>query len=173
MLKSWIAVVLAAAALPAVAHVTLAQQSAPAGSYYKATFRVGHGCSGSPTQAVTVFLPEGFQGAKPMPKAGWQIDTTLTPLAKPYNSHGKLVKEEVSAISWKGGALPDAHFDEFALFGKLPANNPGKIYFKVLQECENGKNEWFGIPEAGKALRDMPRPAAELMLTKPEQAHRH
>ncbi len=158
--------------LCAAAHVTLEQQSAVAGSYYKATLRVSHGCDGSATRAVTVLLPDGFQGAKPMPKPGWQVSATLSPLAKPYVSHGKPVKEEVTTIAWQGGSLPAGHFDEFSLFGKLPAN-AGKIYFKILQECESGKNEWFATPDAGKSLRDYPQPAAELRLTKPDHAHHH
>jgi uncharacterized protein YcnI len=32
----------------AMAHVTLETAEAPAGSYYKAVMRVGHGCEGSP-----------------------------------------------------------------------------------------------------------------------------
>ena len=154
------------------AHVTLEQPAAAAGSYYKATLRVGHGCAGSPTTALTVFLPEGFQGAKPMPKPGWQQVIAKAKLAQPYESHGKRVIEDVASITWKGGSLADAHYDEFALFGKLPARE-GKLYFKVLQECESGKNEWFAIPEAGKSLHDYPQPAAELLLTAPEHAHHH
>ena len=45
----------------ALAHITLEQPSAEAGSYYKAVFRVGHGCDGSPTQAITVHLPPGVE----------------------------------------------------------------------------------------------------------------
>ncbi|HKY02364.1 MAG TPA: DUF1775 domain-containing protein, partial [Burkholderiales bacterium] len=61
-------------AYPAFAHVTLEQGSAQTGSYYKAVFRVSHGCEGSPTRAFKIFLPEGAMGAKPMPKAGWTLD---------------------------------------------------------------------------------------------------
>lgn len=155
------------------AHVTLEQGTAPAGSYYKATLRVSHGCEGSPTRALTVFVPEGFQGAKPMPKAGWETGVKVDKLAKAYASHGKTVTEDVVAVSWKGGALPDAHFDEFSLFGKLPAQD-GKMHFKVLQECESGKNEWFWIPGDSKSAGDYAHPAAELILTKPQsQQHKH
>ena len=36
-------------AFPALAHITLEQAEAPVSSAYKAVFRVGHGCEGSPT----------------------------------------------------------------------------------------------------------------------------
>lgn len=158
--------------IDAGAHVTLEQPSAAAGSYYKATLRIGHGCAGSATTAITVFVPDGFQGAKPMPKPGWQSVITKAKLTQPYESHGKRVVEDVASVAWKGGSLADAHYDEFALFGKLPAQE-GKLYFKVLQECESGKNEWFAIPEAGKSLRDYRQPAAELLLTPPGHTHHH
>ena len=44
---------------PALAHITLEQREAPAGSTYKAVMRVGHGCEGSPTIAVRVQIPDG------------------------------------------------------------------------------------------------------------------
>ena len=58
---------LAAASLAgaAQAHITLEQPSAEAGSTYKAVFRVGHGCDGSPTRAITVHLPPGVLHGHP------------------------------------------------------------------------------------------------------------
>ena len=157
----------------ATAHVTLEQPSAAAGSYYKASLRITHGCDGSATKAVTVFLPTGFEGAKPMPKPGWQITVGSSPLAQPYLRHGKTISQEVSQISWTGGLLADGYFDEFAVLGKLPAT-AGKLYFKVLQECETGKNEWFAIPAAGQSAHDVAQPAVELTVTAPTpQAHQH
>ena len=79
----------------ALAHVVLAEPKAIAGSYYKATLRVGHGCNGSPTNGLIVQVPAGFQGAKPQPKSGWTIATRKAKLATPYNSHGKTVTEDV------------------------------------------------------------------------------
>lgn len=135
----------AAAAAPlAHAHVTLEQASAPAGAYQKLTFRVGHGCQGSPTHTLTVTLPEGVGSAKPMPKPGW----TLAGTAK--------------QISWKGGPLADAHYDEFAMQVKLPAT-VGKHYFKVTQLCEQGRLDWDAIPDAGGARPGAPAPFIELV----------
>lgn len=146
------------------AHVVLDKKSAPAGSYFWGAFRVGHGCEGSATVAITVNLPEGVRGAKPMPKAGWTIERKLEKLAKPYDSHGKPVTEEVTAITWRGGPLPDDFFDEFAIQIQLPAA-PGPIWFKVLQRCEKGENNWATIPESGTSTRGIKTPAALLELT--------
>lgn len=83
----------------AQAHVTIQERSAVQGAYHRAAFKVGHGCEGSPTVKVVIDLPEGLVGAKPMPKAGWQITTEIRPLAKPYDSHGKAVTERVARVT--------------------------------------------------------------------------
>jgi uncharacterized protein YcnI len=163
MFASITALLLAAMVNGASAHVVLDQRSAPAGSFYRGAFRVGHGCDGSATVAITVNLPDGVRGAKPMPKAGWTIERKLEKLAKPYDSHGKSVTEDVTAITWRGGPLPDAFFDEFAIQMQLPAT-PGPIWFKVLQQCEKGENNWATVPASGTSTRGIKAPAALLEL---------
>lgn len=146
------------------AHVVLDQKAAPTSSYFRGAFRVGHGCDGSATVAITINIPDGVRGAKPMPKPGWTIDRKLEKLAKPYDSHGKTISEEVTAITWRGGHLPDDFFDEFAIQMQLPAT-PGPLWFKVLQRCEKGENNWATIPESGTSTRGIKAPAALLELT--------
>lgn len=92
---------LALALAPAAqAHVTLEQAEAVAGTPYKAVLRVGHGCDGSATTRITASLPAGFRGAKPMPKAGWTLDVKREKLAKPYESHGRMISDDVVVVSW-------------------------------------------------------------------------
>jgi periplasmic copper chaperone A len=165
-------VCLAQAATIATAHVVLEQRSAIAGSYYKGVLRITHGCEGSATTRVTVQLPEGFRGAKPMIKAGWTISAPKAKLAQAYESHGKQITEDVSTITWSAGSLPDALYDEMAFMGRLP-DTPGKLYFKVLQECEKGRHDWSAIPAEGKKLSDYPEPAAELTVTPKEMSTHH
>jgi len=150
-----------------LAHVTLEVRQAPAGSTYKAVLRVPHGCSGSPTVAVRVKIPEGVFNVKPMPKPGWSIEAKKAKYAKPYDAgHGALT-EGVAELAWTGGRLPDDHYDEFifraALSADLPAGKP--IYFPVVCECEKGVERWIEIPAAGQRLDDLQHPAAELMIT--------
>ena len=127
------------------AHISLVDKSAPAGSAYKAAFLVGHGCDGSATTGISVQIPAGFQGAKPYPKAGWTLAVSKAKLAQPYDSHGKQVTEDVSVVSWtaasKDAVLPDAYVDEFMLRGTL-LHASGPLWFKVLQTCENGSQDW-------------------------------
>ena len=59
----------------AIAHVTLETREAKAGTGYKAVLKVPHGCDGSATVKVRAQVPEGLIAVKPMPKAGWQLET--------------------------------------------------------------------------------------------------
>src|ERR1700759_4094267 len=98
------AALLFAMALPASAHVTLVEASAKAGGNFVTEFRIGHGCAGSPTTALTITLPESVIGAKPKAKSGWTISMTHAALAKPVAGEGgRAVTERVSSITWAGG----------------------------------------------------------------------
>ncbi|MEP6588442.1 MAG: YcnI family protein [Polaromonas sp.] len=160
-------------ALPAFSHISLDAKSAPAGSTYKAVFQVGHGCQGSATTGIRVEIPAGFQGAKPYPKAGWTLSVKHEKLAQPYDSHGKPLTEDANVVSWtaasKEAALQDAHFDEFVLRGKLP-ETAGPLWFKVLQTCESGSNDWSETPASRTSLKTMKSPAVLLEVTGSEVA---
>lgn len=161
----------------AVAHVVLAEPKAIAGSYYKATLRVGHGCNGSSTSELLVQVPAGFQGAKPQPKAGWVITTRKAKLVKPYNSHGKTVTDDVVELRWtaanKDAVLPDEQFDEFAFMARLP-ETIGPVWVKILQICEGGQNDWSEIPTSGSSTRGLKLPATLLDIqAAPMHEHHH
>jgi hypothetical protein len=160
------------AALPAFAHVGLERSEAPNGASYKAVLKVPHGCDGSPTHTVKVEIPEGFIGVKPMPKAGWKLDTVQGPYAKTYAFyHGKKLSEGVREIAWSGGELADAHYDEFVASGFLAKElEPGaKLYFKVVQLCAKGELKWVEIPAEGQNPHDLEAPAALLRIASDEQ----
>lgn len=144
------------------AHIKLEQSSAPAGAYQKLTFKVGHGCQGSATNSITVVLPEAITGAKPMPKNGWTISTVDAKLAAPIMSHGVAIASAVREVSWKGGSLPDAQYDEFSMQVKLPAS-VGKQYFKVIQVCDKGRAEWSESPGAAGAAMKFPAPVLDIV----------
>ncbi|MFS2016545.1 YcnI family protein [Massilia sp. CT11-108] len=133
----WIAALLAAPL--AHAHITVAPATAPAGAHQTLVFKVGHGCAGSATTGITVQLPEGVT-AKPMPKPGWTI--TLAP----------------REINWRGGPLPDAYYDEFTLQARLP-EAPGRLVFKVGQQCEKGRMDWADVAPESKT----PAPVLEVL----------
>jgi periplasmic copper chaperone A len=159
-------------AMPSLAHVVLAEPTAAAGSYYRATLKVGHGCEGSSTTAIMVTIPDGFESVKPMPKSGWTIEIKMEKLSKPVESHGKKITEMVRQITWRGGPLPDQHYDEFVMMAKVPAQT-GKHWLPVIQSCEKGVNEWTQIPSAGKTRKDLKTPAAELDIVQATIALEH
>jgi uncharacterized protein YcnI len=154
----------------ASAHITLETRDAPVGSPYKAVLRVAHGCSGSATTAIRVRLPEGFVDVKPMPKPGWTIDIVSGAYAKPFTSGHAKVSKGVTEVSWSGGKLPDAFYDEFVLVGTIAdeLQPGGTLYFKVVQECEKGVHRWIENPGAGEGGRmqsedSEPAPALKLL----------
>jgi periplasmic copper chaperone A len=160
-------------AISAFSHVTLEQQQVETNTTYKAVLRVGHGCDGLPTTALRVQIPAGFQGAKPMPKPGWTIQTTSAKLATPYDNHGKQITDDVTEITWTataGNHLPDNQYDEFILRGRaaMPA---GAAWFKVTQMCQEGSktgsNPWMEIPAQGTSTRGLKYPAALLNVVAP------
>jgi uncharacterized protein YcnI len=168
------------AASVAGAHVSLEEPAAVADSSYKATLRVSHGCEGSATHTVRVLIPRAFRGTRPMPKAGWTLQTRRATLDQPYESHGRTVTEDVVEVVWKAASrdawLEDAHYDEFVLRGRTPTQ-PGPIWFQVQQLCEKGQWNWFDTPADPKSTssRGLKAPAAllEVLPGMGADAHRH
>jgi uncharacterized protein YcnI len=156
----------ALAALPASAHITLENRQASPGSYYKAVFAVPHGCAGSATVKIRVQIPEGVIAVKPMPKAGWTIETVKGKYAASYENHGATISEGVKEVTWSGGKLADDNYDEFVAATYLtPTLKPNTtLYFPVVQECEQGTSRWIDIPQEGKAARDSKSPAPGVKL---------
>lgn len=149
-------------AAPAFAHVTLEVQEAKIGSTYKAVVRVPHGCGAEATNVVRVQIPEGFFAVKPMPHAGWELETVTGPYQGSYDNHGTAVTEGVKEIVWSGGDLPNAFYDEFIFRGTFASSlEPGKFYFPVVQECVSGEEAWIDV--SGDEKADMPAPSLELV----------
>ena len=161
------AVGVVAAVCAASAHVTLETKEATVGAPYKAVLRVPHGCEGAATIALRVRVPDGMIAVKPMPKPGWKIETVSGTYPQTY-SHFRNAKltEGVTEISFTGGNLPDAFYDEFVFTGFLAGDlEAGKLlYFPVVQECEKGVHRWIEIPAAGKPASEYPEPAPALKL---------
>lgn len=152
------------AVAPAHAHVTLELREAKAGAPYKAVLKVPHGCDGSPTLKVRAQIPEGMIAVKPMPKAGWQLETVHGRYAKSYAYHGKQLSEGVKEIIWVGRLL-DAHYDEFVFSAYLASDLPaGRLHVPVTQECERGETRWSDIPSEGQDANSLKYPAPSLIV---------
>lgn len=166
-MKRLIPIAAALACAAAHAHVVLEYQVAPAGASYKAAFKVGHGCGASPTRQVSVAIPAGVRGARPMPKPGWTLEVTREKLAQPYTDHGRSVTEDVARVTWtaktKEDQLASSHYDEFVLVARMPGKE-GALYWPVSQVCEEGRNDWTEVPKPGQKLSDLKSPAALLEI---------
>jgi periplasmic copper chaperone A len=141
MRRNAILVAIAAlAASPVSAHITLEGKQAAVGSYYKAVFAVPHGCAGSATVKIRVQIPEGVLAVKPMPKAGWSVETVNGKYVREYDYHGSKLSDGAKEVVWSGGKLPDHNYDEFVISTFLTETlKPNTtLYFPVVQECEQG-----------------------------------
>jgi periplasmic copper chaperone A len=149
------------------AHTVADPNEGTPGAYQRIAFRVTHGCKGSPTVAVSISLPEGVVSAKPMPKPGWTLSIKMRPLDPPVDGgHGTKIHEAPSEVTWRGGPLDNAHFDEFVLTVRLPSKAGETLYFPTIQTCEVGQHSWTGIPATGQDWRDLPEPAPFVTLGK-------
>lgn len=147
---------------PALAHATLETGEAQIGSSYKAVLRIPHGCGTEATQTVRVQIPEGFYNVKPMPKAGWTLETVTGPYEQGYDNHGTVLTEGVKEIVWKDGNLPNEWYDEFVFRGSFAGSlEPGAFYFPAIQECASGEEAWIDV--TGDENAEMPAPSVELV----------
>ena len=156
------ALVLALAPAAALAHMIVDPAEAPAGDYFKAAFRVTHGCQGTPTVSVTIRIPDGVVGVKPQPKPGWIIEIKTRPVNPPIEiAHGFMLRETPTEITWRGGSLANAHFDEFVLTMRTPDKPGTTLLFPTIQTCEKGAYEWVEPPKPGEHVH-APAPALKL-----------
>lgn len=163
----------------ASAHVSIDNPNVKHGSF-KARFNVPHGCDGAATKTVTVTVPEGIIGVKPMPKAGWHLETTKGKFARAYDfHHGMKVSEGVTSVTWNGGHLPNEFFDEFvmSIFVTDAFKGGDKIYFPVTQICKSGRLDWVEKPKDGQSSHDLESPAPFITVMAADKddaaAHHH
>jgi len=129
--------------------------TAPPGSEQVLQFVVGHGCSGQPTTALKVILPDGVKVVEAIPKPGWTFNLVQ---ASPGSA---------SAAQWSGGVLASAQPDGFQLRVRLPAK-PITISFQAYQSCGDTVVGWV---EAATQGADKPKhPAPMLTLTDAPEA---
>ncbi len=149
--KPLFALALLAGTGSALAHVTLPPGGATVGTDYEAAFRVGHACKDAKsTNALTVRLPQAFTLKDVPARPGWTIEQG--------RSNGEAFVRWTAASP--ATALAADQKTEFVLRGRLP-EQPGPLYFKVLQACDVGSSDWAQLP-TGAADEKLPLPAAKL-----------
>ena len=156
-----------AAAGIAHAHATFESDRAPAETTFKAVLQVPHGCDGKATTEVRVKLPEGFVFAKPQPKPGWELEIIEGAYQKTYDNHGTKISSGPVEIRWKGGNLPDEHYDTFVVRGKLSGFEKETVLaFPTTQLCgTDGFVVWDQVPAEGEDPHSLENPAPTITVT--------
>jgi len=148
MRRLFLSALFAALPLAAEAHVVLLETSAPPGIKYTARFRVGHGCNGAATTALSVQLPPGVTDVVPYQQGGWTLASVRA-------------GNRVSLVTWKDGVIPADKPGDFTMTMTLP-RQPGVLAFPVVQSCGATELAWTQVP--AKAGEKPERPAPLLTL---------
>ena len=146
------------------AHVSMSSSAAEPGAFTKLTFRIPHGCDGSPTTKITVQLPEGTTSVKPQVHYGWKIKTKKIKLEKPIAQENHEITETISEVTWTGGPLEDQYMDEFGISLRLPETSAKFLSFPVIQECKKGTLKWIEVPKEADEAKTLKRPTPILEM---------
>ena len=163
------AVLMAAGAGAASAHVHVSPESAEAGATTLLAFETSHGCSGSPTTAVTVTLPDQVTDAVPTANSGWVISKVTEEFNEPkVLENGTTIGSRTSQVVFTADSpLPDGVRDTFELSVRIPDGANGTLAFPVLQSCVDGQSDWSQIPADGQSAEDVEFPAPAVAVGAP------
>ena len=140
-------------------HALSVDKNAPAGGWHFVQIGIPHGCGGSPTNGVRINIPDEIFMVRPEIKPGWEMTMKMRNMDPPITSEGVTYSESVDEIIWRGGVVGNLEFDRFNLLALMPRKANTKVYFRTIQECENGENKWVEIPEKGRAWGSYKYPA--------------
>ena len=161
------AVLVAAAALPASAHVTVTPDTAAQGSTQELTFKVPNEESNATTTEIQLQIPTDHPIAQVLPRAvsGWTVSVKTVALAKPLVTDDGSFTTAVSEIDWTGGSIPVNQYQDFQISVDPLPSDTAQVAFKAVQTYSNGDVvRWIDVPVAGQPDPDHPAPV--LTLTK-------
>jgi len=163
------AALMALAAGPAGAHVTVQPPSLPKGAS-DVVFSFSTPNETTDNANVTS-LEVDFPSDHPLlsalaqTKAGWSAVVTTAPLPKPITTDDGTITQAVSKITWTAtaGGIPPSQFDLFTvLAGQLPSNT-GKLEFKALEGYSDGSTvSWIEETVKGAPAPEHPVPVLTL-----------
>jgi uncharacterized protein YcnI len=158
------AIVVAAWAGPAWAHVTVQPQEATTGSFARFVVRVPNERPDAGTVKVEVRFPGTVTNASFQPKAGWTRTVTMKTLDEPVEVFGEPVTEVIDTVTWEGGRIEPGEFDEFGFTVRTP-DEPQELVFLAIQTYSSGEEvRWIG--EA-----DSDEPAARVTVKEAAAGH--
>jgi uncharacterized protein YcnI len=169
----------------ALGHNYLVQTQAPAGYVHDLAMRVPHGCKGSPVQQVRIKIPEGVYRVTVEHRTDWDVTLTMREVDPPVpGDGGRPITETVDEIMWSNAEnpLPPDRTAEFRFRAKLPDEVGRVLYFRTLNKCVEGDDNYVDLPAEDLTLDDpefhakfwafmtaSSTPAPYLILTKPER----
>ncbi len=125
------------------AHITVGSGPATANSNNEVTFTVGHGCAGADTYRVTIDIPSGVTGVRPL-RSDFGAPSVEKDLAG-----------TITSVTWQK-SLADALAADIALYKlvirmKTPDQAFSTLYFAAHQTCRAADGtmttvDWVGTP---------------------------
>ncbi|SEL54679.1 Uncharacterized protein YcnI [Blastococcus sp. DSM 46786] len=161
------AVVLAAGAGAASAHVRVSSDDAAPGGFGEMTFRVPNESDTASTVSLRVQIPAetplASVSVKPVP--GWTATTTTGPVDPPVEVHGTEVTEAVSEITWTadpGAGIAPGQYQTFSISaGPIPEVD--EIFFPAIQTYDDGTEQaWIEPTVEGQDEPQSPAPVLTL-----------
>lgn len=164
--------VLALAAAPASAHVTISPSTTAAGAYTVLTVSVPHGCDGSATTRIAIKMPDAINAVTPTRNPFWTVDKRMQTLDEPVtDAHGNQVTERVDQVVYTARTpLPDGQRDTFELSLQLPEDAGATLVFPIVQTCEQGETGWTEVAADGQDPEALEHPAPLVTTTSAEAA---
>ncbi|MBF4561822.1 DUF1775 domain-containing protein [Microbacterium sp. VKM Ac-2870] len=138
-----------AAPLAASAHVHVTPDESAAGATTRLAFSFSHGCDDSPTTSLTVTIPQGIDGVKPVLDGAWKISRELDANGIPSRVTFTALAPVDSGIS--------ASVAMDVIFASSAANT--SVAFPVLQSCVTGSTNWSEVAASGQTEADLKTPA--------------
>lgn len=161
-----------AAPLAASAHVSLAANTAAAGSYSVITFKVPNESETAGTNKVVLNLPTDtpFASVSYVPVAGWTAELNEETLATPVKVGESEITDAVTSVTWTadaGSEITDGQLQLFSLsVGPVP--DTGSIVLPAQQYYDDGTIvEWT----ATEADAEYPAPVLYVNDAPPADHH--
>lgn len=154
---------------PALAHVTISPDSAPAGGTAELTFRVPNEEAKAYTVKIDVQIPTDHPIAQLLvkPVTGWTATVKTITLAKPVTTDDGTFNQAVSEVIWSGGKILPGQFQDFSISADPLPTGIGQMTFKAIQTYSNGDIvRWIDVSQPGQPEPDHPAPVLTLTTSK-------
>ena len=141
----------------AMGHNYMVETEAPAGYVHDLALRVPHGCAGSPVQQVRVKIPDGVYRVTVEHREDWDVSLKMRKVDPPVpGDGGRPITETVDEIMWSSpeNPLPPDRTAEFRFRAKLPDAVGRILYFRTLNKCVKGDDNYVDLPSEDLALDD-------------------